>query len=97
MGPGGLPLSIIKRTGIRERKEQTTGWRHPPSQQAGRRPHPGKLLYLYLPYLRNNYSYGEKLLTIEMKDDRLSTQGDIKSHIREKVTNIVKPSSIAKA
>ena len=32
-----------------------------------------------------------------MKDDRLSTQEDRESHIREKVTNRVKPSNIAKA
>jgi len=32
-----------------------------------------------------------------MKDDRLSTQEDRKSHIREKVTNRVEPSNIAKA
>jgi len=39
----------------------------------------------------------KKLLTIKMKDDRLSTQEDRESHIREKVTNRVEPSNIAKA
>jgi len=32
-----------------------------------------------------------------MKDDRLSTQEDRESHSREKVTNRVEPSNIAKA
>lgn len=32
-----------------------------------------------------------------MKDDLESTQEDIESHIREKVTNRVEPSKIAKA
>lgn len=32
-----------------------------------------------------------------MKDDRLSIQEDRESHIREKVTNRVEPSNIAKA
>lgn len=39
----------------------------------------------------------DKRLTIQMTEARLSTQEAISSHIREKVTNRVEPSNIAKA
>ena len=56
---------------------------------------PGKLLqfsyYSWLDLLIR------KLLTNKMKDDLESTQEDRESHIREKVTNGVEPSNIAKA